>query len=292
MLNVVDGCMPSDLGAGTSAEIEEERRLLYVAMTRAKDDLHLVVPQRFFTHGQHAQGDRHVYASRTRFIPEKLLGSVREDRLAARGGRRRGARRKPGPAHRRRRPHARNVAVGGSRMCNLYSITTNVEAIRRLFQIDASNDTTGNLPPMPGIFPDYPAPIVRNGAGGRELAMARWGMPSSQKALMDATKKRADKLEPRASRSTSSNCCGWSRTAARRTSATLQASTLDAVARPRQPLRCAVHVIFSEYDTIDRKEGATSGLRPTKPAAACFAGLWTNWTSVRKAKEGEVKRAI
>jgi DNA helicase II / ATP-dependent DNA helicase PcrA len=66
--------MPSDLGAGTSAEIEEERRLLYVAMTRAKDDLHLVVPQRFFVHGQRAQGDRHLYASRTRFIPEKLLG--------------------------------------------------------------------------------------------------------------------------------------------------------------------------------------------------------------------------
>ena len=73
LLNVVDGCMPSDLGAGTSAEIEEERRLLYVAMTRAKDGLHLVVPQRFFVHGQHAQGDRHLYASRTRFIPEKLL---------------------------------------------------------------------------------------------------------------------------------------------------------------------------------------------------------------------------
>jgi DNA helicase-2/ATP-dependent DNA helicase PcrA len=43
-------------------------------MTRAKDDLHLIVPQRFFTHGQSARGDRHVYASRTRFIPEGLLG--------------------------------------------------------------------------------------------------------------------------------------------------------------------------------------------------------------------------
>jgi DNA helicase-2/ATP-dependent DNA helicase PcrA len=73
VLNVVDGCMPSDLGAGTSAELEEERRLLYVAMTRAKDDLHLLVPQRFFVHGQAAKGDRHMYASRTRFIPEKLL---------------------------------------------------------------------------------------------------------------------------------------------------------------------------------------------------------------------------
>jgi DNA helicase-2/ATP-dependent DNA helicase PcrA len=74
VLNVVDGCIPSDLGAGTTAEIEEERRLLYVAMTRARDDLHLVVPQRFFTHGQNAQGDRHLYASRTRFIPDELLG--------------------------------------------------------------------------------------------------------------------------------------------------------------------------------------------------------------------------
>jgi DNA helicase-2/ATP-dependent DNA helicase PcrA len=72
VLNVVDGCIPSDLGAGTTAEIEEERRLLYVAMTRAKDSLHLVVPHRFFTHGQNAQGDRHVYASRTRFIPAAL----------------------------------------------------------------------------------------------------------------------------------------------------------------------------------------------------------------------------
>jgi DNA helicase-2/ATP-dependent DNA helicase PcrA len=72
VLNVVDGCIPSDLGTGTTAEIEEERRLLYVAMTRAKDSLHLVVPHRFFTHGQNAQGDRHVYASRTRFIPAGL----------------------------------------------------------------------------------------------------------------------------------------------------------------------------------------------------------------------------
>lgn len=73
LLNAVDGCLPSDLGTGTSAEIEEQRRLLYVAMTRAKNDLHLIVPQRFFTHGQNAQGDRHVYASRTRFIPDNLL---------------------------------------------------------------------------------------------------------------------------------------------------------------------------------------------------------------------------
>ncbi|MBV8096861.1 MAG: ATP-dependent helicase, partial [Acetobacteraceae bacterium] len=73
VLNVVDGCIPSDLSTGTAQEIEEERRLLYVAMTRAKNSLHLVVPQRFFTSGQSAQGARHVYASRTRFIPPALL---------------------------------------------------------------------------------------------------------------------------------------------------------------------------------------------------------------------------
>jgi DNA helicase-2/ATP-dependent DNA helicase PcrA len=73
VLNTVDGCLPSDLATGSSAEIEEERRLLYVAMTRAKDHLHLIVPQRFFVHGQRTNGDRHLYAARTRFIPAALL---------------------------------------------------------------------------------------------------------------------------------------------------------------------------------------------------------------------------
>ncbi|MGA3141146.1 MAG: ATP-dependent helicase [Xanthobacteraceae bacterium] len=73
ILNTVDGCLPSDLATGTGAEIEEERRLLYVAMTRAKDHLHLIVPQRFFVHAQQKNGDRHLYASRTRFIPTALL---------------------------------------------------------------------------------------------------------------------------------------------------------------------------------------------------------------------------
>src|SRR4029079_3690869 len=60
VLNVVDGCLPSDLATGTVAEVDEERRLLYVAMTRAKDELHLIVPHRFFAHQQAAGGDRHV----------------------------------------------------------------------------------------------------------------------------------------------------------------------------------------------------------------------------------------
>mgnify|MGYP001034381217 FL=1 len=73
VLNAVDGCMPIDLSAGERKELEEERRLLYVAMTRAKDSLHLITPQRFYTSGQAARGDRHVYASRTRFISASML---------------------------------------------------------------------------------------------------------------------------------------------------------------------------------------------------------------------------
>jgi putative SOS response-associated peptidase YedK len=61
-------------------------------------------------------------------------------------------------------------------MCNLYSLTKGQAAIIALTR--ALRDTTGNLPPLPGNFPDYMAPIVRNAPDGvRELMMARWGMP-------------------------------------------------------------------------------------------------------------------
>jgi DNA helicase II / ATP-dependent DNA helicase PcrA len=73
VLNCVDGCIPSDLATGSSEEIEEERRLLYVAMTRAKDELTLIVPQRFYVYGQPKMGDRSVFSARTRFIPPPLL---------------------------------------------------------------------------------------------------------------------------------------------------------------------------------------------------------------------------
>jgi DNA helicase-2/ATP-dependent DNA helicase PcrA len=72
VLNAVDGCIPSDLGTGSTAELEEERRLLYVAMTRAKDNLHIVVPQRFYVTQQAKNGDRNVFAARTRFIPAEI----------------------------------------------------------------------------------------------------------------------------------------------------------------------------------------------------------------------------
>ena len=77
VLNGIDGCIPSDLGVGTTEEIEEERRLLYVAMTRAKDELDILVPQRCYVTQQRRGGDRHLFAQRTRFIPEAILAYFR-----------------------------------------------------------------------------------------------------------------------------------------------------------------------------------------------------------------------
>jgi DNA helicase-2/ATP-dependent DNA helicase PcrA len=73
ILNVVDGAIPSDMATGSKEEIEEERRLLYVGMTRAKDQLHMIQPHRFYTGSSRRNGDRHVYAPRTRFIPDNLV---------------------------------------------------------------------------------------------------------------------------------------------------------------------------------------------------------------------------
>jgi DNA helicase-2/ATP-dependent DNA helicase PcrA len=82
VLNVVDGCIPSDMATATPEEIEEERRLLYVAMTRARDFLYLVQPHRFHARGR-PNGDAHVYAPRSRFLPESLLALF--ERPVARG---------------------------------------------------------------------------------------------------------------------------------------------------------------------------------------------------------------
>jgi DNA helicase II / ATP-dependent DNA helicase PcrA len=78
VLNVVDGCIPSDMATGSTEELEEERRLLYVAMTRAKEHLHLIVPHRFYVTQQAGGGDRHMYASRTRFVPEAIAAQFEQ----------------------------------------------------------------------------------------------------------------------------------------------------------------------------------------------------------------------
>ncbi|HXP05504.1 MAG TPA: ATP-dependent helicase [Stellaceae bacterium] len=73
VLNLVDGCIPSDMATDKPAQIDEERRLLYVAMTRAKQHLHLVQPLRFFRTHQPRFGSGHTIAPRSRFLTDEIL---------------------------------------------------------------------------------------------------------------------------------------------------------------------------------------------------------------------------
>ncbi|HRP35908.1 MAG TPA: ATP-dependent helicase, partial [Gammaproteobacteria bacterium] len=76
VLNVADGNFPSEFATGKPALIEEERRLLYVAMTRAKSSLHLVAPLKYWVPQQPRHGDRHVYGARSRFIDDAMMACL------------------------------------------------------------------------------------------------------------------------------------------------------------------------------------------------------------------------
>ena len=76
VLNVSDGNFPSEFSTGKPAMIEEERRLLYVAMTRAKQDLQLIAPLRYHVTQQHRNGDKHVYGARSRFMTDSLMQTM------------------------------------------------------------------------------------------------------------------------------------------------------------------------------------------------------------------------
>jgi DNA helicase II / ATP-dependent DNA helicase PcrA len=78
VLNVVDGCMPADVATRDTRQVEEERRLLYVAMTRAREHLHLMLPQRFHVTEQRRFGDRHLYGGLSRFVTPAVRACLRE----------------------------------------------------------------------------------------------------------------------------------------------------------------------------------------------------------------------
>jgi putative SOS response-associated peptidase YedK len=149
-------------------------------------------------------------------------------------------------------------------VCNLYSILSNQEAIRNWAGV--MNDSTGNMPPMPGVFPDYAAPVVRNQTEGRELALVRWGMPTPPKYLV------GKKTDPGVTNIRNVNSAHWRRWLGVES-------------------RCVV-----PFTSFSENEVMPDGSRPpiwfalseTRPLAF-FAGMWTSkWTSVRKLKEGEV----
>jgi len=167
----------------------------------------------------------------------------------------------------------------------IYSMTKNVDAIRRLFA--ALNSRVGNLPSMPGIFPGYPAPIVRNAPDSREIVMARWGMPSSQRALMDATKKRAEKLEAKGQTVDFKKLLRMEPDIGSTNIRNVNSAHWKRWLEPAN--RCLVpFTSFSEYDTIDGKKVPVWFAPDESRPLMAFAGLWTNWTSVRKAREGEI----
>ena len=145
-------------------------------------------------------------------------------------------------------------------------------------------DTTGNLPPLPGIFPDYQAPVVANRGGIRELCMMRWGMPSSQKAQLDAAGKRADKLRAKGKPVDFNELLRMEPdggiTNIRNTSSKHWKRWLGI------ENRCVVP--FTSFSEFNKAEGGDVwfALDESRPLAV-FAGIWTNWTSVRKVKEGE-----
>jgi putative SOS response-associated peptidase YedK len=168
-------------------------------------------------------------------------------------------------------------------MCNLYSFNKGQAAIRELAR--AMRDTTGNLPPLPGIFPDYQAPIVRNTPDGRELAMTRWGMPSSKKALLDAATKRADKLRAKGKEVDFDHLLRMepdSGTTNVRNTASAHWKRWLGVEN-----RCLVpFTSFSEFN-LGAGGNIWFALHEERPLA-CFAGIWTpQWTSVRKIKTSE-----
>ncbi|PIP00657.1 SOS response-associated peptidase [Pleomorphomonas carboxyditropha] len=143
-------------------------------------------------------------------------------------------------------------------MCNLYSMTKSQTAVREFTR--AMIDQTGNLPPFPGIFPDYVAPVVREGADGRELLMMRWGMPSPPQYAGPPITNIRNTQSPH-----------WRRWLG-----------------PES--RCLVPVTsFCEYEDAKPKKIPTwFALNDDRPLFA-FAGIWTTWHGTRGPKSAPIE---
>ncbi len=173
-------------------------------------------------------------------------------------------------------------------MCNLYSMTSSQRAI--LDMARAMRDLTGNMPTLPGIYPDYLAPIVRTAADGvRELTMARWGMPSSEQAQFEATKKRAEKLQAKGKSVDFKELLRMEPDSGITNIRNVKSKHWTRWLGVEH--RCLVpFTSFSEFNK-DAGGNVWFAFDDTRPLAF-FAGIWTNWTSVRKVKEGEIRNML
>jgi len=172
-------------------------------------------------------------------------------------------------------------------MCNLYSMVKTRDYVRGL--IGALRDLNNNQPPIPGIFPDYAAPIVRMENGERIMQDARWGLPSSRKALLDAATKRADKLRAKGKEVDFDQLLRMEpdggTTNVRNTASSHWKRWLGPANRCLVPLTS-----FAEPEVMPdgSRPNAWFALDDSRPLAF-FAGIYVPaWTSVRKMKEGEV----
>lgn len=155
----------------------------------------------------------------------------------------------------------RQGGEGKYAMCNLYSMTRPQDAMRRLFRL--TQDSAGNLPPMPAIFPDQMAPVIVAGPeGGRELTTMRWGLPGP------------------------AQYGGAPITNVRNTASSYWRPWLGVAHRCLVPFTA-----FCEYaDTKPRKTPVWFALDEERPLA-CFAGIWTTWHGTRGPKANPVTGA-
>ena len=168
-------------------------------------------------------------------------------------------------------------------MCNLYSLTRHVQAIIQMTA--AMNKDFGNFAPMPGVFPDYAAPILRLDARGIVLDQARWGMPSSKKALFDAATTRADKLRAKGNAVDFDDLLKMEpdkgTTNIRRTESRHWGPWLGVESRCLVPFTA-----FNEPDQVERGDSAWFALDDDRPLAF-FAGVHTEGHGcVRKISKG------
>ncbi len=146
-------------------------------------------------------------------------------------------------------------------VCNLYSLTRAQDAMRQMFAAVDYDDRLGNLAPLPEIYPDYSAPILRNSANGREMVMARWGLPTPPQFLLG---KKTDRGVTNVRNTASPHWRRW-----------LGVTN-----------RCLVP--FTSFAEPNAIAGGNAWFAFEDDRPAFFAGLHVpHWTSVRKLKDGE-----
>ena len=151
-------------------------------------------------------------------------------------------------------------------MCNLYSLTKGQQAIREFTR--AARDSAGNLPPLPAIFPDAMAPVVRNGPDGmRELTMLRWGMPTPP-AFVKGIDRGVTNIR-------NTNSPHWRRWLGRDNRCVVPATSFCEPTDAADP-------------STGKKNWVWFALAEERPLFV-FAGLWCSWRGIRGTKSNPVE---